>query len=119
MSCVSLRGGIACVIGAGPDRLIFAGGDDYVFEDNSRFGPIVLNRRGDALDKQPSERSPFWEAYYSWVKQHRRVDDEGRCMWEPIPPRLVKIQRVGRHRIVLPPDAPAWDDVIAEPQWWP
>ena len=77
----------------GPDRKIRdATGRVWKFEMHPRFGPIVLDRRGDPVDKQPGERSPFWTAVDLWAKQGGVIGADGFCAWKAEPePDLVHL----------------------------
>lgn len=71
--------------GVGPFE-IEAGGKMFRFEDSDRFGPSLVNKRGDTLSNPyPPEGSPFWRAHFAWVKQGRRVDGI-RCIYTPLRP---------------------------------
>jgi len=71
--------------GAGPFE-IDVDGKVYRFEDSDRFGPSLVNKRGDTLrNPYPPEHSPFWRAHLAWVKQGRRVDGI-RCIYAPLRP---------------------------------
>jgi hypothetical protein len=84
--------------GAGPFT-IHAASKAFRFKDSDRFGPYLLNRRGDILDKQPREGSPFWRAHRIWVRQGRRLEGDA-CIWdEPKPTKVVKI--AGRTSFVV------------------
>ncbi|PWB94636.1 hypothetical protein [Methylosinus sporium] len=84
--------------GTGP-FVICVGGKAFRFEDSDRFGPYLVSARGDVLDKQPSERSPFWRAHRIWARQGRRLEGEV-CIWdEPKPTKVVKIS--GRRAFVV------------------
>ncbi len=48
------------------------------FEWSEIFGPTaVSSRTGDPLEKQPSERSPFWRAASVWARQGKRTEPHG------------------------------------------
>jgi len=59
-------------------------GHTFRFQLHQYAGPYVLSTRGRPLADQPGPRSLFWEAYWQWDRQGRRVDDQGRCIfkWE-------------------------------------
>ena len=77
----------------GLDRLITdAAGKVWKFEDHPRFGPIILNRRGDPAASQPGSRSPFWSAWTAWRDGGKKVDAAGVCEWAaPAPEPLVHL----------------------------
>jgi hypothetical protein len=62
--------------GTGP-FVIEAGGKFFRFEDSAQFGPALVNARGEILNRVPGERSPFWKAHSLWVRQGRRVEEDG------------------------------------------
>lgn len=77
--------------GSGPFR-IEAGGKIFMFEDSDRFGPSILTKRGDIAARQPGEKSPFWNAHLAWVKQGRRLADDGvTAIFEPLKPSVHRI----------------------------
>lgn len=77
----------------GPDRKIRdAVGKEWKFEMHPRFGPIVLDRRGDTAADQPGARSPFWVAVQLWAKRGAAIGPDGLCTWAPEPePELVHL----------------------------
>lgn len=80
------------------------------FEDSDRFGPAVL-RQSDwsPSDRQPGERSRFWDAYGMWRKAGRPLRGGGRikvAVWaEPKPGEYWKDRR-GRTHVLRDPDLP-------------
>lgn len=90
--------GVGCIDawGAGP-FVIEAAGKSWRFEDSDRFGPYIINRRGDITNSQPGPRSPFWHAHRAWREQGRKVADDGvTCVYEPLPPLIIR-HMGGRH----------------------
>lgn len=79
--------------GAGP-FFIEAGGKKFRFGDSDRFGPFLCDRHGDPLTNElPPERSPFWLAHRAWVKQGRRLADDGEtCIFDPLKPTVIRIK---------------------------
>lgn len=85
--------------GAGP-FVIEAGGRFWRFEDSDRFGPSIILKNGNPAAQQPGERSPFWIAHWAWMKQGRRVEDDGMtCIHDPLKPTLYR--KVGRMNIIV------------------
>lgn len=82
----------------GPDRKIRDhDGKEFMFEDHPRFGPILLNKRGDPVRNQPGEKSSFWSVYGWWCEQDKKIDADGFCIWsEPAPTHKIEYI-VGRH----------------------
>ncbi len=76
-------------------------GYTFRFELHDYGGPFVLGKHGQPLANQPGGRSLFWEAYWQWDRQGRRVDDQGRCIfnWETA---LVQITDRGSRAPVAP-----------------
>jgi hypothetical protein len=90
-------------------------GHTYRFELHDYGGPIVLGKHGKPLADQPGARSLFWEAYWQWERQGRRVDDQGRCLfkWETA---LVHITtQAGHALLVVPTTPPAQPELPAAP----
>jgi hypothetical protein len=84
--------------GAGPFTIRVAG-KTFRFEDSDRFGPYLVSKDGDILDKQPREGAPFWRAHRIWVRQGRRLEGDA-CIWdEPKQTKVVKI--AGRQHVVV------------------
>lgn len=77
----------------GPDRRIKdATGKVWRFEMHPHSGPAVQDDDGELADKQPGERSPFWDAVTQWAQQGGVVDATGLCSWKPEPePTLVHL----------------------------
>lgn len=96
--------------GAGPFVLDVAG-RRHRFEDSDRFGPLRLTSRDMPSDRQWGERHPFWAAHRLWVRQGRRLAEDGTCVWQPGRPTIV--QKVNKRDgfIVLQgdEDGPVWD----------
>lgn len=103
--------------GAGP-FVIEAGGKPYRFEDSDRFGPHLVNRRGDVVaNPWPPERSPFWRAHYLWRAQDRQLAADGyTCIWREPKPWVFRSEKRGRqnHLVVLEKGEPngreLWED---------
>lgn len=86
--------------GVGP-FVIEAAGKSFRFEDSDRFGPALVNKRGDPLAKPyPSERSPFWRAHRIWKRQGRRLAEDGAtCIWDE--PKPTTVRMIGRRDAVI------------------
>lgn len=85
-------------------------GKRVFFEDSDRFGPAVLRVSDwNPSDRQPGERSRFWDAYGMWRKAGRPLRGNGRvkvAVWrEPQPGRFWKDAR-GVSHILCDPDLP-------------
>ena len=97
--------------GAGPFTLS-VGGKRYYFTDSDMFGPLLENRRGEVLNRQPGKRHPFWDAYSMWRKAERQGRKVGRwtvCKWRsPRPGTYWKDARGVSHFLTEPdlPDGP-------------
>lgn len=88
--------------GAGP-FVISAGGKLYRFEDSDRFGPSLVTLGGDIAAVQPGENSPFWRAHRLWVRQGRRLAEDGvTCLWDEPAPMIVR-HLGGRHYDIVEP----------------
>jgi hypothetical protein len=99
--------------GAGP-FVIKAGGKSWRFEDSDRFGPALCRKNGDLLaNPYPPERSPFWAAHLAWVRQGRRVAEDGEfCVWEPLRPTKVRHIGGARHVVVEHGDPDGAQEVV-------
>lgn len=85
--------------GIGP-FVIAAGGKSYRFEDSDRFGPALVNKRGDPLKNPwPPERCPFWRAHRIWKRQGRRTEDGVICIWDEPKPQTVRM--IGRRSCII------------------
>jgi hypothetical protein len=85
--------------GIGPFVVVAANGKSYRFEDSDWFGPQLINKVGDPLKHPwPAESSPFWAAHLAWLRQGRRVADDGvTCVWEPLRPTRLRRIRINRN----------------------
>ncbi|KKL85738.1 hypothetical protein LCGC14_1951750 [marine sediment metagenome] len=100
MTCIHSHGAILCVTSEGTFKLNVLG-EEYVFDFSDRFGPSVLNKNGSEKAQQPNSRSLFWEALYHWIRQGKRVDADGNCIfsWKT---NLVDITKtIGRNVFIL------------------
>lgn len=79
--------------GAGP-FFITADGKTFRFGDSDRFGPYICDKHGNPVERgtYPKEKSPFWRAHFLWVKQGRKLEDDGRtCIWREPKPTLIRV----------------------------
>lgn len=68
----------------GPDRRIRdATGKVWRFEMHPYCGPGVQDDSGELADRQPGQRSPFWEAVNLWACQGAVIAHDGFCVWRP------------------------------------
>lgn len=81
----------------GPDRKIRdESGKQIIFEDHPQFGPAVLGKNGNPLEKQPGERDSFWRVWQWWAAAGKVIDADGFCVWaKPPEPKLTHLG--GRH----------------------
>ena len=79
MTCV--RAGNALVMMGGPDLKITSGGKTFYFEFHPFCGPMMLSKRGEPIQSTPGKYSPFWDALYFWIKQGKKVDADGNCIF--------------------------------------
>lgn len=76
MTCTHFRsGGVVCTFSDPAIYLINDGARSRYFDWSDRFGPSRTDRRGEILDNQPGERSPFWRSVSLWARQGKK--------WEP------------------------------------
>lgn len=98
--------------GVGPFT-IAADGKSFRFEDSDRFGPALINSKGDPLkNRWPPERSPFWRAHRIWVRQGRRTEDGVKCIWdEPKPNKFYRINRRNSFLVEAGDEDGAWIEI--------
>ena len=96
----SFAGAHIDVWGAGPFVISYHG-KTWRFEDSDRFGPAILTKQGAVSERpMPSQRSPFWIAHYLWVRQGRRLENDGMtCIVDP--PRPTIVRKVGGMRFLV------------------
>ncbi len=90
-------GSIAHVSLAGPERVIEVDGTLYRFEDHPVCGPTPLNKRGDP--RHLRQRHRFWTAVTQWYEGGKKLDAQGRAIWEEAadPDEAVGYVRIGRN----------------------
>lgn len=122
MPCVKVRFGndrYATIIDmAPPVRRIVSGGKEFLFEFHDYPGPSLVGKRGQILSTMPPQRSPFWDALRNWLKQGKRMADDGfTCVFEH-EMKLVDIARDlgdGKNFMVCRGGrTPKLEDVLAE-----
>lgn len=86
--------------GAGP-FLIEVNGKVFRFGDSKMWGPYLATKLGDPIKAPyPGVRSPFWRAHRIWVRQGRRLADDGlTCLWHEPKPQIC--QRINKRNIIL------------------
>jgi hypothetical protein len=94
--------GRPCYVTMSDQYKIRAAGKEFYFSFHAFTGPGMLDKRGNAVQKMPPQKSPFWDALYWWLKQGKKVDAEGYCVfkWEMKPIHILK-HLGGRHYQVL------------------
>jgi hypothetical protein len=100
-----------CLLLGGPEYDIVVRGRTYHFEMHPYNGPNLINPDGSVKVKQPAERDPFWRAVALWEKQGRRLEAEGRCVWDLEPVPVIRHLR-GRQYLVVGERMP--DDIMVE-----
>lgn len=63
----------------GPTHEIKVSGKTYCFEMHRYCGPMMTDMKGNALKHEPLH---VLEAIGHWDRQGRRLDANGRCIWE-------------------------------------
>ena len=96
--------------GAGP-FMFRIDGKRVFFEDSDRFGPAVLRKSDwNPSDRQPGEKSRFWDAYGMWRKAGRPLRGKGRvkvAVWKEPQPGLYWVDTVtGLSHFLSDPDLP-------------
>ena len=85
---------------AGPTRTITdATGKRWTFEMHHYCSPIVLNKRGDPMERQPGEHSPFWHAVTRWAQGGYRLNGI-ECIWEEEPKPIIEHISGKHYRVV-------------------
>jgi len=88
------------LLGGATYRIADSAKVEWTFEMHPTCGPAASVRHGAVAERQPGPRSPFWRAVTLWNMQGRRVDVDGRCVWdEPPPVRVAHV--VCRQHLVL------------------
>jgi hypothetical protein len=68
---------------APPVRRIVSGGKEFLFEFHDFLGPSLVGKRGQILATMPPQRSPFWDALHFWIKQGKRMAEDGfNCVFD-------------------------------------
>lgn len=50
------------------------------FEFSWRFGPVLVDMRGDPIEKQPiAEDHPFWEPFNAWLAEYEKKHPNPFC----------------------------------------
>ena len=96
-------GEVLCILESGPTHHIRIPGRIITFEWHPYCGPTALNRAGDPAGRQPGRESVFWEAVTTWDKQGRRVDADGLCIWDKVPPEIARVVRIGKRTLLQHP----------------
>ncbi len=82
---MSLRNGLICLL-IYPDYTITdANGKEWRFDLHPYCGPTVLKKNGDPTSRIPSEKSPFWDAFEKWSKEHLPPPKPPRPALESVP----------------------------------
>jgi hypothetical protein len=71
---------IVCLLTGGPERIISSGCKKWRFEDHPYCGPMVVGKYGEPI-KEPSEKSPFWDAVNLWYAQGKKTVQVGNETW--------------------------------------
>jgi len=78
--------GLIHISWAGPIQIIVdENGKEWFFEMHNYCGPILLKKNGDPRERQPSEKSIFWEIVSQWAQQGNKVVD-GYCVYDRAKP---------------------------------
>lgn len=52
-------------------------GKTVYFDFSYRFGPLVTDKEGTPLKKQPiAESHPFWRPFNVWLEEHKKTNPE-------------------------------------------
>lgn len=82
----------------GSDRRIKdATGKVWRFEMNPYCGPAVQDDDGELAEKQPGERSLFFQAVNLWAQQGGVIGPDGFCTWAPAEPEPDLVHLGGRN----------------------
>lgn len=95
MSCQHVGAVHICSFTDFADLRIVAAGRSFRFEFSHRFGPALLDKRGETRSTLPPMRSPFWKALQLWCKQGHRVED-GHAVYDIPEPGQTFVRITGR-----------------------
>jgi len=54
----------------------------FFFTFSERFGPLLENKNGVVLEKQPPDRHCFWNPFHMWLYHGKRISPDGVCIWD-------------------------------------
>ena len=76
LCCARIPSAIVCL---SPTYVLQDGGKTWRFERMAPSGePVLVNRKGDILNKAPPPT--FWAAFARWLNSGGHVDSEGNCV---------------------------------------
>lgn len=62
-----------CIFVDAADQTVMVKSKAVRFEFSERFGPALLDSRGDPKARLPGERHPFWPAFEAWLAEWRKT----------------------------------------------
>jgi len=84
------------------DYRITVAGKVFRFDFSQRFGPLFVDANGRELSRQPGPKREVWKAVTYWLRQGKRVGEDGLCIWDyPRPTTLIRCSLRGRTAIVV------------------
>lgn len=95
--------GVFCIDAWGAGPFVITHQDkSYRFEDSDRFGPVLLNKNGEPSERQPGERSPFWDVHSLWRKQGRRLEEDGTtCIFDVLALKPTFYRKIGGQNFII------------------
>ena len=95
---------VACILTGGTNFVIDdTKGRRWRFEDHHYCGPVAVTTKGDPLENQPPEKSPFWECVSLWYKQgkmaHKLEHGDYLCIYHKEPE--IKLKHIGGRNYVI------------------
>ena len=111
MSCQHVGAVHICSFTDFADLRIVAAGRSFRFEFSHRFGPALLDKRGEVKSSLPRQREPFWPALQLWCQQGHKVEN-GHAVYEIPAPGQTFVRLAGRQWVACDGRDPA--DVRAE-----
>jgi len=86
--------GLIHILFGGPVRHLTVGNKNYQFEDHPYCGPVVLDKNGEPLEKQPGELDTFWTHVNAWYAQGKKTKTIGDQVWCVYQTQMQEVQKL-------------------------